>query len=268
MTTTTATPRTIRSKAHWAALVLALATAGLIGLPAQLASAATAPKVRTAPMLSVPTVAVGNTVTATPPRFWGTVTRIDYAWEYCSIRAGSNLVCNPTGVWGTSYTPTVASTGGMTLAQWGSASYYVRVLAVAYNGQVASAPTRSALTRVVPGAARGAMNLIEWWDRSTFAVYGIAAADGVDGAIPFRLRAISSDGRWVSTYHGETGLFRTDFRSVWPQTGNWGGFNIRMDNAAFARTVCLDVGQSYVPVICQPLPTQPPPVPPVMRPAG
>jgi len=233
---------------------LALSIVGLIGLPAQPASAAAAPTVRTAPRLSVSTVAVGNTVTATPPTFSGTVTRIGYAWEYCSIRIGSSLKCNATGVWGTRYTPTLASTSGMTLAQWGSATYYVRVRAVAYNGATASAPTPSALTRVVPGTARGAMNLIEWWNDSTFAVYGIAAADGVDGAIPFRLRAISSNGSLVATYYGQTGLFRTDYRSIWPNTGNWGGFNVAVHGAEGARTLCLDVGQSYVPVGCQPMP--------------
>lgn len=36
------TPRAIRSKVHWAALALALSIVGLIGLPAQLASAAAA----------------------------------------------------------------------------------------------------------------------------------------------------------------------------------------------------------------------------------
>lgn len=95
--------------------------------------------------------------------------------------------------------------------------------------------------------------------QSTFAVYGIAAADGVDGAIPFRLRAISSNGSWVATYYGQSGLFRTDYRSAWPNTGNWGGFNVALRGANAARTLCLDVGQSYVPVRCQSIPNPPPP---------
>jgi hypothetical protein len=215
--------------------------------------------VRSTPKLSVSTVAVGATVTATPPTFNGPVTRIDYAWEYCSIQSGSALRCNETGVPGTRYTPTLASTGGMTLAQWASASYYVRVRAVAYNGHVASVPTRSALTRVVPGVARGAISIAEWWSASVFAVYGIAAVDGVDGAIPYRLRALSSTGVWVATHYGQTGLFRTDYRAAWPNTGNWGGFNVALSGASAARTLCLDVGPSYVPVRCQPLPPPPPP---------
>ena len=250
----TTTSRAVRSKARWAALLLALSIAGLIGLSASPASAATRPTVRTAPKLSVSTVAVGNTVTATPPTFSGTVTRIDYAWEFCSIRPGSSLSCNETGVWGTRYTPTLASTGGMTLAQWGAATYHVRVRAVAYNGTLASAPTWSPLTRVVPGAARGQFDLIEWWNGSTFAVYGGAAADGVDGAIPFRLRAVRWDGVTVAQTFGTTGMFRPELRSIWPNTGNWGGFNVAVNGASAASRVCLDVGTSYVPVLCRNLP--------------
>jgi hypothetical protein len=261
---TSTTPRPLRTRAKQSALAFLLTTAGLIGLLAWPAGAATttAPVVRTSPRLSVSTVAVGNTVAATPPTFHGPVTRIDYAWEYCSIRTGSALTCSETGVPGTRYTPTLASTGGMTLDKWGSATYYVRVRAVAYNGHVASAPTRSALTRVVPGVARGALDIVEWWSESVFAVYGIAAADGVDGAIPYRLRAISPTGALVATHYGQTGLFRTDYRSAWPNTGNWGGFNVALSNANPARTLCLDVGTSYVPVTCRHLP---PPPPPTMR---
>jgi len=251
-------------------LVAATLAAGLIGITAAGAGAGPfidgpgvgkpvgAPTVRTAPTLSVSTVAVGNTVVARPSTFWGTVTRIDYAWEYCTSRRGSALTCAETGVPGTRYTPTLASTGGMTLAQWGSASYFVRVRAVAYNGVKASVPTWSRLTRVVPGAARGQLPLVEWWDGSTFAVSGAAAADGVDGAIPFRVRAVSWDGRTVATTYGNTGLFRPDLRSIWPNTGNWGGSGtVVVNGASAASTVCLDVGLSYVQVLCQKLPPPP-----------
>jgi hypothetical protein len=215
-----------------------------------------APTVIAAPKLSVSVVAVGNTVTATPPRTapWSRVTRIDHAWEYCTQRPGAALSCKETGVSGTRYTPTLASTGGMTLARWGSASYFVRIRSIAYDGALGSAPTWSPLARVVPGAARGQFDLVEWWNGSTFAVYGGAAADGVDGGIPFRLRAVRWDGVTVAQTFGTTGMFRPELRSIWPNTGNWGGFNVAVHGASTASRVCLDVGTSYVPVLCRNLP--------------
>jgi len=269
MTNHTNSPRHPRSRATRAAVALIVALVALIGLQSQSAGASGvvpivfpypsfSPTVRTAPTLSVSTVAVGNTVTAKPPTFSGTVTRIDYAWEYCTQRGGAALSCNPTGVWGNRYTPTLASTGGMTLAQWTSGNYHVRVLARGYNATGASAATYSPLTRVVPGAARGQLPLVQWWNGSTFAVSGAAAADGVDGAIPFRVRAVRWDGVTVGSTFGNTGLFRPDLRSIWPNTGNWGGSGtVVVNGASAATTVCLDVGLSYVQVLCQKLPPRP-----------
>jgi len=257
--------RPTTGRAATIACALGLSLAALVGLPMQPAASAPPspqpPTMRAAAprpvSLSVSTVAVGNTVVVTPS-FPVTPTRVDYAWEYCTSRPGSALTCAETGVPGTHYTPTLASTGGMTLAQWGSASYFVRVRAVAYNGVKASVPTWSRLTRVVPGAARGQLPLVEWWDGSTFAVSGAAAADGVDGAIPFRVRAVRWDGVTVGSTFGNTGLSRPDLRSIWPNTGNWGGTGtVVVNGASAASTVCLDVGLSYVQVLCQKLPPRP-----------
>lgn len=261
--TTTSGPSTRRAGRLVVAFVLALVA--LVGVQSQPAGAIvpfvdpwmygppTAPTLVTAPRLSVTAVAVGNTVTATPPVF-SNATRIDYAWEFCTRRPGAALSCKETGVWGTRYTPTLASTGGMTLTQWSSASYFVRVRAVAYNSVGASAPTWSGVAQVVPGAARGQFDLIQWWDGSTFAVYGGAAADGVDGAIHFRIRAVRADGVTVAQTFGTTNMFRPELRSIWPNTGNWGGFNVAVHGASTATRVCLDVGTSYVPVLCRNLP--------------
>ncbi len=269
MTTTHSLHHLLVRGVRAAALLTAIVLAAVTLLTAGPASAqAAAPAIRTAPGVPVTTVAVGNTVRATAPTFTGTVTRIDYAWEYCRLRAGAALSCTETGVPGTRYTPTLASTGGMTLTQWSAATYYVRVRAVGYNGALASRPTWSTLVRVVPGIARGAINVVEWWNSESFGVYGIAAADGVDGAIPFRLRAISSNGTLVASVLGRTGQFRTDYRATWPNTGNWGGFNSALHRSSAARTVCLDVGQSLVPVQCLPLPARPATPPPIMTGAG
>jgi hypothetical protein len=130
---------------------------------------------------------------------------------------------------------------------------------------VLASATWSPLAKVVPGRAWGQFDLIEWWDTSTFAVYGGAGIDGVDGAIPFRLRAVDRHGVTVAVTYGHTGLFRPELRSIWPNTGNWGGFNVAVHRTTtvthYSTTVCLDIGPSYQAVRCQSLPY----VGPIMR---
>lgn len=240
-----------RTRWFWAAVVVA--TVAALVLPARAAGAADVkPVVERDISAEAYTVTVGSPIVVRPPKLSGPVTKVVYQWDWCT---SSPFSCVETTITGTRHVPTLASTGGMTLGQWTQKRYMMRIVATAYNG-TAWTTAGLLLVSVIPGVARGDINVAEWWNGTTLGVYGIAAADGVDGAIPFRLRALNAVGSVVGTYQGQSGLYRTDYKLPWPNTGNWGGFNIGMA-APRATRLCLDVGLSYVPVHCEALPPAP-----------